>query len=245
MSQAIVEPVAAAAVPSRNRPRNDVITAPLNGVAITAAHVSIVSAAVFVALLSLLHAVKPEISPSWRFISEYQIGRHGWLMTAAFLSLMVAASGILVAVRSQIRTVGGYIGLGLLLLSTVGFALAAVFTSDPITATTPSRGGQIHSLGAMLGGNIAYAALLIGWSLARNKAWSSMRRALLWTTSIACIGLAASVYMAVLIGQAQGNLGPDVLVGWPNRVLILAYDLWMLSLAGCAVRVHQRAGRAN
>ena len=31
----------------------------------------------FVLLLAALHVIKPEIDPSWRFISEYALGDHG------------------------------------------------------------------------------------------------------------------------------------------------------------------------
>ena len=40
--------------------------------------------AVLVALIIVaLHVIKPEIEPSWRFISEYATGRHGWITQRA------------------------------------------------------------------------------------------------------------------------------------------------------------------
>ena len=48
-----------------------------------AARLSLASGATFVALLAVLHVVKAELDPSWRFISEYAIGAHGWLMVLA------------------------------------------------------------------------------------------------------------------------------------------------------------------
>ena len=50
----------------------------------TAAYVSIVFGSVFLILVTLLHFLKRELDPSWRMISEYEIGRHGWMMRLAF-----------------------------------------------------------------------------------------------------------------------------------------------------------------
>jgi len=41
-------------------------------------------------LIVMLHGLKPEIDPSWRFISEYALGRYGWLMSIAFVTFGVA-----------------------------------------------------------------------------------------------------------------------------------------------------------
>ena len=45
------------------------------------------SATLFLVLPAALLMLKPEIDPAWRFISEYSIGHHGWMMALAFLSL--------------------------------------------------------------------------------------------------------------------------------------------------------------
>lgn len=39
-------------------------------------------AILFLLLLATLHLLKADLDPSWHFISEYEIGRHGWLMQA-------------------------------------------------------------------------------------------------------------------------------------------------------------------
>ena len=212
-------------------PKLNITTKPLTVTSSTAARVSSATAALFLILLAALHFLEPEFDPSWRFISEYELGKFGWLMVIAFLSLMVSAASLLVALRSQIRTIGGYIGLFFLLVSMVGFGLAAIFITDPLMATTATAHGMVHNTAAILGGNISGAAYFLGWSLARNKAWASARRALLWITGIAFIGNVASVWMQVLIAQSQNKFGPTVLVGWPNRLLIIAYTGWLMALA--------------
>jgi hypothetical protein len=115
-------------------------------------------------------------------ISEYSIGDYGWIMALAFLSLAVSCVGLIVAIRSQTRTIGGKIGRAFLLVAAAGLIIAAIFTTDPITASRDelTTHGTLHGLGAALGIGFPIAAALIGWSLARNQAWSSARRSLLW-----------------------------------------------------------------
>jgi hypothetical protein len=139
----------------------------------TAARLSFAAAATFLALLAALHLLKPEVDPSWRMVSEYEIGRYGWMMLLAFLSLAFSCVALVVAVRSQLRTVVGRIGLALLLVSASGMTIAAIFTSDPITASQSelTTHGNLHGMGALLGiPSFPVAAALISRSLARYRA---------------------------------------------------------------------------
>jgi Protein of unknown function (DUF998) len=126
---------------------------PVTAVSRTAALLSFAGAATFVVLLAALHFIKPELDPAWHMISEYEIGRYGWVMVLAFLSLAFSCVALLVAIRSQVRTTGGRIGLALLLVCAAGVTIAAVFTSDPITASSDelTTHGNLHGLGALLG----------------------------------------------------------------------------------------------
>lgn len=145
---------------------------PVTVISRTAALLSFASAATFVVLLAALHFIKPELDPSWHFISEYAIGNHGWVMVLAFLSLAVSYVSLSVAIRSQLRTIAGRIGLTLLLVSALGLTIAAIFTTDPITVSkdAATTEGSLHNLGGTLGIVMPFAAALIGWKLARNPA---------------------------------------------------------------------------
>ena len=48
------------------------------------AYISIVFASVFLTILFILHFLKQELDPGWRMVSEYEIGRFGWMMRLAF-----------------------------------------------------------------------------------------------------------------------------------------------------------------
>ncbi|CAA9335939.1 MAG: hypothetical protein AVDCRST_MAG93-6415, partial [uncultured Chloroflexia bacterium] len=189
-----------------------------------------------------LHFIKPEFDPSWRVISEYALGDYGWMMALAFLSLAVSCVGLFVAIRSQTRTIGGKIGLAFLLVAAAGLIIAAIFTTDPITASQDelTMHGNLHGLGAALGTGFPVAATLIGWSLARNQAWFPARRSLLWSAALTWIGvLVFSLSMAIMFPD-YGTFGPDVLIGWPNRFMIVAYSVWLMVVAWRAARLSRQ-----
>jgi Protein of unknown function (DUF998) len=215
--------------------------APVTAISPVAARLSFAAAITFVVLLAALHVIKPELDPSWHFISEYAIGDYGWMMVLAFLSLALGYVTLFVAIRSQTRTIVGRIGLALLLVSALGLTIAAVFTTDPITVSkdAATTEGSLHNLGGTLGIAMPFAAALIGWRLARNPAWSSAKRSLLWATGLALVAFLVSfVSVGLMVSQSGGKFGPDVSVGWPNRIEIVAYSGWLMVAAWQAIRVH-------
>ena len=164
-------------------------------------------------------------------------------MVLAFLSLAFSYVSLFLALRSQLQTIAGRIGLAMLLVSALGLTLAAIFTTDPITvsANAVTTEGTLHNLGGTLGIAMPFAAVLIGWKLARNPAWSSARRPLLWATALALVAFLVSfVSLGVMVSWNGGEFGPDVLVGWPNRIETVAYSVWLMVVARQAIRVRSR-----
>jgi hypothetical protein len=200
-----------------------------------------VSGATFIVLLAALHFIKSDLDPSWRAISEYALGDYGWVMIIAFLAWGLSALSAFVALRSQIHTLAGRVGLGFLLIGAAGPILAGLFPTDPITtpADAMTTTGTIHALGAVLGDAIPVAATLLTLSLVRKSpAWSSVRKPLIWATALAWVGFVVlTVSMLLLLPQHGGQLGPEVLVGWQNRFMVLAYAAWPMTAAWCALRV--------
>jgi len=172
--------------------------------------------AVFMALLAALRVLKPEIDPSWRFISEYAIGDYGWLMSLAFLSWALGHVALFFALRPQVRTLAGRIGLGLFVVGAAGLVIAACFPMDPITPApeAATTSGTLHNLGGTLGIAGLFGVVLTCWSLARNPAWSAARRSLLAATGLDLLGFVVSVgSITVLLSWSGGAFGPDVPVG--------------------------------
>jgi hypothetical protein len=225
--------------------KSTLATKPITPFARTAARVSLVATAGFVLCLALLHIIKPELDPSWHFISEYEIGDYGWVMRLAFFCLSLSCAGLGLAIAGQARTVGGYVGLASLLLAAVGMAMAGVFVTEPITPSRVAQTthGRLHELGAMLDG-VPVAAILINWSLARNQAWRSARPLLFWTACVPLSGLLVFIRsLALMLPPPGTSLGPGVLVGWPNRIMILAHCAWLMPVAWQTIKVSNKPGR--
>jgi hypothetical protein len=219
------------------------VAKPVTAVSPTAARLSFAAAATFVVLLAALHFIKPKLDPSWHFISEYAIGDFGWIMMLAFLSLALSFVSLFVAIRSQLQTIVGRIGLALRLVSALGLTIAEIFTTDPITVSEEAvtTEGTLHNLGGTLGMAMPYAAALVGWKLTRNPAWLSAKRSLLWASGLALVAFVVSfVSLGVMVSQNDGMFGPDVLVGWPNRFEILAYSVWLMTVAWQAIKLRGR-----
>jgi len=117
--------------------------------------------------------------------------------------------------------------------------LAGRFTTDPITTPmdAQSTSSQLHGLGAILGDGILAGAIFLTISLARNPVWRSARISL-----IAALLLVAAVYVWLIVSiPADGQFGPGVTVGWPSRLLIVSYCLWVLTAVWQALRLRGRS----
>lgn len=211
-------------------------------ISLTAARLSLGGAIIFLVLLVALHFIKPELDPSWRFISEYAIGSDGWIMQLAFVSLALSCASLAISLWSYVHGIIGKIGLILLMISAVGMLIAGIFTTDPITtsrdAMTPT--GRLHEIGATLD-LTPFAALFIGWSLIRrNPAWSSARRAILLTAWLPLLGLIVFIGSVSMLLPSDGQFGPDVPVGWPNRFLVFTYCVWLITMVWQVIRLHSQ-----
>jgi hypothetical protein len=106
-----------------------------------------------------------------------------------------------------------------------------------------STGGTLHVIfgtGQLV--LLPFAALLINLSLARNEAWRSARRVLLWTAGLPLFGFVSfAVYSAIFVFPLGPDAyGPGVNIGWPPRFTFLTYMLWVVILGwqatGCSRR---------
>jgi len=186
---------------------------------------------VYFVLLLTLHIIKPEIDPTWRFISEYAIGQYGWMMTLTFICIAGSQLSLFVAVRTQIKTIVGYAGLFLLMVSAIGILIAAAFQTDPIN-TNPeamTESGSMHILGASLDWT-PFATLFISLSLARTRFWFAKRRQLLTASSVAIF--LTMVFIICTVTAPYGKFGPGVYAGFVGRLLILSYLVyfWIVSV---------------
>jgi hypothetical protein len=191
----------------------------------------------YVFLLLVLHILEPEFDPTWRFISEYALGKFGLLMNACFLLYSVAAICIILLVRPHIRTIVGYIGLIILAISALGIAMAGLFNTDPISTEMSeiSSSGTIHYMGASLD-FAPLAFFLLAFGLGRNNSWRPIRTRLLITSVISI--LLTIAFMASMPedykfdpGTYTGLIGRFLFVSYLASILVIGFHARKLASA--------------
>ncbi|WP_433211893.1 DUF998 domain-containing protein [Dactylosporangium sp. CS-047395] len=159
-------------------------------------------------LLVVAMLVRPEIDPVHKPVSEYAIGRHGWVQVLAFLTAAVSYGCLAVAVAPAVRG-RQRLGLGVLWVCAVGTAGVGLFVADPVVTPLDrlSAGGTVHvicGLSALV--LLPVAAVLLGGTKAK---WVPLGALVLpW-------GLSAV-------------MPPE---GVPPRLLFLGYACWVVTVA--------------
>src|SRR4029450_8297388 len=183
---------------------------------------------IFSALLAALHFLKPEFDPSKCVISEYELGRYGWVMSLAFFSLGIAVLAMLRSTRKISTGRRGRIGRWWFLAISIAFFGAGIF----YPYTPLNFASYIHGLcGVIVIVTFPMAATLYGAGLAHNQAWTALRGHLRWATVLVWIGLlsfAGSVVVFGIMSEPVDRSNSNLLIGWQNRFMIVTYSLWLI-----------------
>lgn len=197
----------------------------------TLATVAITGAMVFLVLLALLHVLRTDLPPTWHVISEYANGPHGWLMTIAFAALAVSCASTVLAISAHAEGWGVWIGLGLVTLSAVGLGMAALFPADIVQDPMPpmSWTGTMHGVASMLGNpTLMIGMVVLAYALPGHTPWANSGAALQVFAYLAWLCfIAMMVGMFVFLPQGTGGLA--MLVGFGNRLLVVAYAAWLIT----------------
>jgi Protein of unknown function (DUF998) len=189
------------------------------------ARLSLGLVATFLSLLTVLHVLEPEFNAG-HLISEYQLGRHGWMMSLAFCSLGIGAMLLAQVIRPHLSTRSGRLSPWGLWL--IGGALFAAGLFPPI-ATRPVV-AYVHGVSGLvviLGSPVVF--LLASGSLAGTPAWSGTSRHLRWATALAWVGFLAFLGSAAVFGgRGAGDSAPGLhpAISISNRLMITTYCLW-------------------
>jgi len=205
-----------------------------------AAAAAMLATGLFVVLLVAAHRLQPEIDPSTSFISELALGRHGWVMQAAFLMLATSNLALLLAIRPWLWSRPARFGAVLFLIGTIGTILGGLFVTDPMNTLPEAQttGGRLHNLGGGLGLFGFLGTLLFSGSLLRSPSWRRARVAVGIATAALVLGfLYAFVSISTIAARHDGIFGPDTPVGWPNRIGILSGCVWIVIVAWQAARL--------
>ncbi len=214
---------------------------------VVAAWCVIVSGLLALFHLALLHVVSPEFDPSFRMISEYALGSNGNMLACMFFTWALSTFALLFVVAAQVKTLGGKIGLVFLFLAGVGMTMGGLFDIRQ----------PLHGVAFALGvPALPIAAILITKSLVRIKPWAN-HKMLLWGTAhgtwislvLMAVTLALMMYTFVQSGVKMDTTprvditlpdGVIGVVGWFNRLLVVAYIVWVMKVAWISLKVKKK-----
>src|SRR5687767_7331697 len=143
---------------------------------------AVAASVAFQLLLIAAILLRPEIDPSRKPISEYAIGRLGWLAVLGFLASAAAYTCLAAALRHDLRDRLGRIGMFMLSYCALATAAVGLCVADPMTTPMAelSAMGRVHVVAGIYAfAVLPVAAVAINMSLARTTAWTRSRNRLL------------------------------------------------------------------
>jgi uncharacterized protein DUF998 len=126
------------------------------------------------------------------------------------------------------------IGLAFLLAAAVGLAMAARFPMDAVSTPRDqmSFNGRMHGVAFMIGVPCQIlAVLLLSLALGNQTAQASLP--LLALTAVVWLSLAAMIAVMLIVGPGKppNPRGPERFLGFPNRLFMVAYGVWLMVAA--------------
>lgn len=195
-----------------------------------------VYAAASLALIALaaVHVLTPDIHPGRSMISQYALGRHGWVMALCFTAFAAASGCLFAALIPSTPSLLGRIGLGFLLAAAFGLGMAARFPMDPVS-TMPAQmsfSGRMHGVSFLIGvpGQLL-AVLFLSLALRSGRTHGSL--ALLSLAVVIWLSFAAMLAILLRVGPGKppDPNGPERFLGFPNRLFMVAFGIWLMVAA--------------
>jgi len=174
----------------------------------------------FVLALLLMHVIRPDYTIVDHMISDYAVGRSGWIMTTAFLSLSLGCLALAIGLfRDGPKSPLGRIGAALLLVACAGLIVTALFPTDLETAPS-TRTGDIHGISFRVNVvGIFVSTLCLAVSYGGDPAWRRRR-----TPALVFAGLLVVAFVAQFLTLRRG--AP---YGITNRLFVAVLMAWLIS----------------
>ena len=198
---------------------------------ILASYTTLSSVIYYAAVIALLHVLRTDFNPAYRYLSEYARGPYGVLMTSTFFVLSAGSFALFLGLCRSVASWPRFVP-GLVLWFTWAFAvfLAGIYTSD-LQGTPHTRIGRIHDqMGMIAFPSATFALLLLSLTLRREKQWRSVWRPAVFLSVLALVSFLS------LDRFGQRNLG-----GLDQRIFLAVTLIWMW-IIGKRILVIAKAG---
>ncbi|GCE29520.1 hypothetical protein KDA_50040 [Dictyobacter alpinus] len=179
---------------------------------------SIVGLACFLALVVVLHGLRPDDDPLSHTVSEYALGAYGVLMTLGFVVLGLGSVALVLAL-AVCHAGKRPAGLVLLVCWSLGVLVLSVYHTDK-SGIPVSPGGFIHSFVALIALlSLVFSALFYTLYFRRHAQWQAFARPSLLLTLI--------MFVTLIVFLAS----PLAYKGITERVLLGVDSVWLIGLA--------------
>lgn len=183
-------------------------------------YITMFSVIYYVSAIALLHVLRTDYDPGYRYLSEYVVGPYGALMTSTFFVLSIGSLALSVglwrSVSSRLRFLPGL----LLWLTWACAVFAAGIYPGDLQGSPQTRIGNIHDQMGMIAFPSASLALpLLSILLRWERNWRSV-----WRSAVALS------LVAVICFFAMDWLAGVRLAGLAQRVFLAATLVWMFIL---------------
>jgi hypothetical protein len=167
-------------------------------------------------------------------ISRYALGQHGWVMALCFAAFGAASASLSAALVPHAPSLLARIGLTCLSIAAAGLLMAARFPMDPVS-TPPAQmsfTGRMHGVAFLLGvPGMVLAVLLLSVALVGQG--SHRLLPIMTITALVWLSLVTMIAIMLMVGPGAppDPNGPERFIGWPNRMLMVGYAVWLIVVA--------------
>jgi hypothetical membrane protein len=177
----------------------------------------------FFVVVLIFHALRPDVQPISKAMSNYAVGPYGFLMISAFFALALAMFTLALGLAGELMpTRLALVGALLLSIASAGLIVVGIFPGDVNVPHPPATiTGLIHWIaGGTSFLSIMIAAFLFSYCFKVHESWQSFHR--------------PALVLAITAVVASGVFGGLALIGWigvGERIYITASLLWPLLTA--------------
>jgi hypothetical protein len=170
--------------------------------------------------LLLLHILRPDYAPATNFISNYAVGRYGWIMTTWFLAmscgLLTLALGLYL---NGLRFATGRLGIFLLVIAAIGLIVSSIYPTD-LPGAPATRSGDIHDMSFLVNvASIFIATVLLSASFGSHPGWRTYRSTAWTLTALILVGFAVQFL----------TLHKGMPYGLANRFFVVVLFAWLFA----------------
>ena len=168
-------------------------------------------------ILALMHILRPDYTMRTHMISDYAVGRYGWVMTTWFIAMSCGCLTLNFGLaQSGLKTVWFKIGAGLLCVASIGLVVSAIFPTD-LEEAPSTHTGDIHAISFFINiVSIILSLIFLTAGFRSHARWQSFHKTAMLLTSLVVIAFFIQFF----------TLRRGAPYGLTNRLFVVVLFAW-------------------